>query len=190
MRSLRAAIGQINSIRCKANASSGLMPTGWERLKEVTLLSCHWHSLSFLHKASKAAISKACSRPGSEAWEPVMCSCRQKGWGRAALPHWWLGVGLGARGAPRAEQTELPTKMSKEVSQWCCWKRENEIPEKLMAQYSQSYCVFQARWPCALHKVILLWIGKGVSQRPATLIKYFLLILPQYLCGRGTRFYV
>lgn len=105
---------------------------------------------------------------------------RTDGWGWA----WVHG------GAPRAEWTELPTKMSKEVSQWCCWKRENEIPEKLMAQYSQSYCVFQARPPCALHKVTLLWIGKGVSQRPATLIKYFLLILPQYLCGRGTRFYV
>lgn len=72
------------------------------------------------------------------------------------MSHWRGGVGLGTRGSPRAEEMELTTRMSEERLQWCCHKCKHEIPDKIIAQYSQNYCVFQARQSCVLHKVVLL----------------------------------
>lgn len=138
MKSLWPTMVQINSIHSKANACSALVPTGWERLKEVTLLSFHWHSLLFLHKALKALVSKACLSPCSVWWKlsdvPVFAEGDRQG----------STVTLIAGGAwPHAGQSCL-LRSARKV-QWCCCECKNEHSEKGMAQYSQKYCVFQAR---------------------------------------------
>lgn len=111
MKSLWATIVQINSVYSKANAYSALVPTGWERLKEVTLLSFYWHPLLFLHKASKAPVSKACLSPCSASWKlsdvPVFAGGSRQG----STVTLMAGVGLAACRAPRAE---LPAEVSQD----------------------------------------------------------------------------
>lgn len=138
MKSWWAPIVQINSIHSKGNACSALMPTGWEGLKDVTLLSFHWHPLLFLHKVSKAL----CLSPCPECWKLSDVPVSAEGSRQGSTVTLIAGMGL-LHAGPQGQSWSEPGGV-----QWCSWECKNEHSEKWMAQHPQKYRVFQALQLC------------------------------------------